>query len=105
MNTTGVGITKYGSAAQRQTVGLAKNMLVWIVFLWIPIAYFDKKVEPPVWRYKELEKFSILQLIGFLILVVGVLIFNEIIKVPWLGLDKYTKDKLKELSLPKENEE
>ena len=40
-NATGVGITKYGSAAQRTTVGLAKNMLVWIVFMTIPIDYWD----------------------------------------------------------------
>ena len=40
-NISGVSITKYGSAAQRTTVGLAKNLLVWIVFLTIPIAYYD----------------------------------------------------------------
>ena len=60
VNSTGVGITKYGSAAQRTTVGLAKNMLVWIVFLILPIAYLDKSTEPPTWKYKVLETFSIL---------------------------------------------
>ena len=45
VNSTGVGITKYGSAAQRATVGLAKNMLVWIVFLTIPIIMWDKKAQ------------------------------------------------------------
>ena len=42
VNSTGVGITKYGSAAQRITIGLAKNLLVWIVFLVVPIAKFDR---------------------------------------------------------------
>ena len=58
VNSTGVGITKYGSAAQRTTVGLAKNMLVWIVFLCIPVAKLDKSKDPPVWKYEVLESFS-----------------------------------------------
>ena len=37
----GVSITKYGSAASRATVGLAKNMFVWIAFLTIPIHYWN----------------------------------------------------------------
>ena len=89
VNSTGVGITKYGSAAQRTTVGLAKNMLVWIVFLILPIAYLDKSTEPATWKYRVLESFSILQLCGFSILVLGVLVFNEIIVIPILKLDKY----------------
>jgi hypothetical protein len=60
VNSTGVGITKYGSAAQRTTVGLAKNMLVWIVFLCIPVAKLDKSKDPPVWKYEVLESFSFL---------------------------------------------
>ncbi len=41
INSTGATITKLGSSAQRTTVGLAKNALVWIVFLSIPISYYD----------------------------------------------------------------
>ena len=89
VNSTGVGITKYGSAAQRATIGLAKNMLVWIVFLVTPIAYYDFKKQE--WDSKQVEKFDWLQLVGFLVLVSGVLIFNEIIEIPWLGFSKYTK--------------
>ena len=60
VNSTGVGITKYGSAAQRTTIGLAKNMLVWIVFMCIPIARLDKSKDPPEWKYVVLETFSFL---------------------------------------------
>ena len=60
VNSTGVGITKYGSAAQRTTIGLAKNVFVWIVFMVVPIKYLDKKSNPPEWKYKVLEKFSFL---------------------------------------------
>jgi hypothetical protein len=94
VNSSGVGITKYGSATQRTTIGLAKNMLVWIVFMTVPIRYLDKKVDPPEWKYKVLETFNLLQLFGFLILVVGTILYNEIIVIPFFGFNKYTKEKL-----------
>jgi hypothetical protein len=39
-----------------------------------------------------LEHFLILQLIGFLFLVFGTLVFNEIIVVPFLGFDENTRE-------------
>jgi hypothetical protein len=63
-------------------------MLVWIVFLFVPIAYYDKSFNPPEWRYKVLEKFHYLQLVGFVVLVSGVIVFNEIIVIKFWGFDK-----------------
>ena len=41
-----------------------------------------------------LEFFSILQLIGFLILFMGVLFYNEMVTFPYFGFNKYTKKAL-----------
>jgi len=37
------------------------------------------------------EDFSVLQLFGFIFLVFGTLVFNEILVLPFLGFDKNTK--------------
>jgi hypothetical protein len=44
----------------------------------------------------------LLQLPGFVLLVIGTLIYNEILVLPCLGLNQYTKDALKQR---KENDE
>jgi hypothetical protein len=72
-------------------VGLAKNLLVWIVFLSIPIAYIDKDGQ---WKYKRVETFDWLQLVGFITVVFGFLVFNEILEIPWFGLNKNLKKEL-----------
>jgi hypothetical protein len=76
------------------TVGLAKNLLVWIVFLTIPIAYYDKDKQE--WGYKRYETFSWLQLAGFILLVFGVLVFNEIIVIPFWRFNENTKKAIAE---------
>ena len=42
------------------------------------------------------EKFSVFELIGFIILVTGTLIYNEVVILPFLGLNLYTKKALEE---------
>jgi len=37
LNIAGVSVTKYGSAAQRTTVDMAKKLFVWIIFMNLPI--------------------------------------------------------------------
>ena len=54
-------------------------MLIWLFFLTVPVPH----VKP--------ESFSWLQLIGFILLVIGTLVYNEIVIVPWFGFDKNTK--------------
>lgn len=41
------------------------------------------------------EDFSVLQLFGFIFLVFGTLVYNEILVLPFLGFDHYTKAALK----------
>jgi len=64
-NATGVAITKYATAAQRSTVDTSRTLLIWIFSLVLG------------W-----EKFLGWELIGFVLLVLGTLIYNEIWVVP-----------------------
>lgn len=73
-NVLGVSITKYASAAQRSTVDTCRTMLVWVVQL-----------------ATGAEKFLPLQLVGFVILVAGSFVYNEIFILPCEPLNKNTK--------------
>ena len=65
----GLSITKLASAASRTTVESLRSVVLWIFFMSVPI------------NGQRLESFTWMQLIGFLILVIGVLIYNEIIEL------------------------
>ena len=74
-NGFGVAVTKNASAAQRSTIDTARTVVIWIFFLSCPI-------------YGEyLEHFKVLQLIGFILVVIGTLVYNEIVIIPWLGFN------------------
>ena len=75
----GLSITKYGSAAQRTITECARNVVIWIFFMFVPV-------------FGEItDKFSWYQLSGFLILLFGIFLYNEIIVIPLLGFDRYTR--------------
>jgi len=40
------------------------------------------------------ETFHYLQLVGFILLVIGTLVYNEIVIIPFWNFDKYTKEAL-----------
>lgn len=73
-NVLGVSITKYASAAQRSTVDTCRTMLVWGVQL-----------------ATHKEKFHALQLMGFVVLVIGTVVYNEIVIIPCEALNKNTR--------------
>jgi hypothetical protein len=73
-NATGVSITKYATAAQRSTVDTSRTLLIWIVSLRIGW-------EPFIWQ----------EVVGFLLLVSGTFIYNEIIIVPIGCMSRNTK--------------
>ena len=83
-NSFGVAVTKNASAAQRSTIDTSRTVLIWIFFLAVPI------------YSKHLEHFKVLQLFGFIFLVFGTLVYNEILVLPFLGFDQYTRKALKE---------
>lgn len=81
-NAFGVAVTKYASAAQRSTIDTSRTLLIWGVFLL-------KKGDGG-------EKFIWLELVGFVLLVLGTLIFNEIVVIPLMGFNENTKKALEE---------
>ena len=83
-NFSGLTISKYSSATSRTIVDTARTILVWIFFLTMPFVPEETK-----------ETFSWLQLLGFVVLVIGGLIYNEILVLPFLGFADNTKEAIK----------
>jgi hypothetical protein len=77
-NGFGVAVTKNASSAQRATIDTARTLVIWVFFLIFEV-------------YGKKEDFYWLQLGGFILLVIGTLVFNEIVVVPFLGFNLYTK--------------
>ena len=73
-NVFGIATTKYASAAQRSTIDTSRTILIWIC----SVAFLG-------------ETFLPYSIIGFVSLAFGTLLYNEIIEVPFLGLNKNTK--------------
>lgn len=73
-NYFGVSLTKYASAANRATVDLFR-----ILFVWVFSVVFG------------LEQFNAYLLPGFLILSLGFCIYNELLIVPWWGLNQHVR--------------
>jgi multidrug transporter EmrE-like cation transporter len=77
MNGLGMAVTKYASAANRVTLQQSKTVIVWIFFL--------------IKKGGGHEKFYGLQLGGFIVMLAGVVLYNEIAAIPILGFNQYTK--------------
>jgi drug/metabolite transporter (DMT)-like permease len=90
-NGLGVAVTKYASAAQRSTIDTSRTLLIWIIFLLKP--------------GEGNERFIWLELIGFVLLVIGTLVFNEIVVVPIMGFDQYTKTAIESRKLHEEDDD
>ena len=67
-NGFGVSVTKYANSAQRSTMNSTKTILVWAFFLGFQGAGH--------------ENFLWIQLAGYVVLLLGTLIFNEILIIP-----------------------
>ncbi len=81
-NLSGLLVTKYASSTSRTVVDTLRTILVWIFFLTMPLSIK--------------ETFSWLQLVGFIILIIGSVIYNEIVEIHYAGFDQYTKRAIKE---------
>lgn len=73
-NVTGIATTKYASAAQRSTIDTSRTFLIWIMSLIL-----------------GLETFLPWEIPGFILLVAGTLLYNEIVVFPYWGFNEYTK--------------
>lgn len=76
-NVCGITTTKVASAAQRATIDTSRTLIIWIMSCAL-------KLEPFCWQ----------AIFGFILLVFGTLVYNEILIIPFLGLDQNTKEKL-----------
>ncbi len=75
---------EYSSSAARAVLDNLRTILIWFYFLLIPQSS----------SYEELEeKFKYLQLLGFILIIIGNLIYNEILDIKYLGLSKCYKTK------------
>jgi len=83
-NFSGISVTRHLSSPARAVLDSIRTITVWLFFLSLPV--------PPDLK----EHFKWLQLVGFIILLAGSLIFNEIISVPLFGFDQYTEKAIKE---------
>ena len=81
-NIVGINLTKLVSSTARAVVDTVRTVFIWLFFL----------VFSPVEGTKE--HFYALQLVGFIFMVCGTLVYNEIVTIPWLGLDYYTRDNI-----------
>ena len=83
-NFSGLTISKYSSATSRTIVDTLRTVIVWTFFLVMPFVPEDTK-----------ETFSWLQLLGFVILILGGLIYNEILVIKFWGFADNTKAAIK----------
>ena len=73
-NSFGIATTKYASAAQRSTIDTSRTLLIWIFSCLLGLETFEPWCIP-----------------GFVLLVIGTLLYNEIVVLPCLGFDGNTK--------------
>ena len=73
-NSSGIATTKYASAAQRSTIYTSRTFLIWIMSVALGLE---------TWKPWEIP--------GFILLVAGTLLYNEIVIFPYWGFDQYTK--------------
>lgn len=76
-NSFGIAVTKYASAAQRSTIDTSRTVLIWMMSCLLGLETFQWRTIP-----------------GFIMLVFGTLLYNEIIVLPCGGFDLYTKEAL-----------
>ena len=81
-NIVGINLTKLVSSTARAVVDTVRTVFIWLFFL-----IFD--VVPGTH-----ETFYGLQLVGFIFVVCGTLVYNEIVTIPWFNLDYYTRDNI-----------
>lgn len=77
-------IVKYGSAAQKAMADVLRPIFIWIFFMSVRV--YDYETD----KYDYEEEFSALQLGGYAIIIAGVLVYNEIVVLPFWKFDKNT---------------
>lgn len=79
-NICGVNVTKHISSLARSVIDVSRTLLVWIVAL---IVSFTQSVGSPFHWENTRWQAILLELVGFVVLVFGNLVYNEIIVLPF----------------------
>ena len=91
LNGFGMAVTKYASSANRVTIQQTKTVLVWLFFL--------------IYQGEGHENFKILQLVGFVLIVIGVILYNEIVEIPILGFNENTRSAIAKRKILEQEED
>ena len=83
-NLAGLTISKNVSSTARTIVDTLRTIVIWTFFLTVPFVPEDTK-----------EEFSWLQLLGFAVLILGSIIYNEILVLNFCGFGDNTKEAIK----------
>lgn len=86
-NLFGILIVKYASSATRSVMDSARTILIWLFFLFVPVR-------------GHTTDFYQLQLTGFIVLVIGQLIYNQLVTVNFFNFDEAIKEKILSESSP-----
>jgi hypothetical protein len=81
-NVTGVTVTKYINALARSICDVTRTVIVWIVGIIITLSAGENR---PNYKWELIDAGAILvQLLGFGVLIAGNLIYNKILRIPFL---------------------
>lgn len=97
-NIIGINLTQLVSSTARAVVDTVRTVFVWMFFL-IPWSIRPKGSE---------EHFEVIQFFGFVLLIIGTIIYNEIVELKFCNLDFYTRTQIakrKKLKLEEEKNE
>ena len=83
-NFVGINLTQLVSSTARAIVDTVRTVFVWLFFL----------IPTPIRVDGGKEDFHFLQLFGFILLISGTLIYNEIVELKFWNLDYYTRTQI-----------
>jgi hypothetical protein len=82
-NVCGVNVTKHISALARSIADVSRTLIVWIVSLIVTFSYGEpNKLPNYTWENTRVAAIMV-ELVGFLVLVFGNFVYNEIVVLPF----------------------
>jgi len=85
-NTSGSSVTKFISALARSICDVSRTVLIWLVGIIVTVTAGESD---PTYKWEALNTGRIVvQLVGFLVLIAGNLLYNNIIKFESLQRDE-----------------
>lgn len=83
-NIVGINLTQLVSSTARAVVDTVRTVFVWAFFL----------IPWPIRPEGSEETFNPLQFAGFVLLIIGTVVYNEIVEIKFMNLDYYTRSKI-----------